>query len=1134
MSGIMGVITTGIMRPIMRPITRPLVMVCLSMTFVAGGLAPETDRLVVTFFDAEAAARAALEVKNVSVMKQYGRRLVLWLPYAVTLERDGANVEDMIDRVMGRGLVEGIELDHKVAVSQVGLIEEESITVSPIDYPEMGVNYDLISGLPQERPMWNIDAGEAYGIRAEPVWQITNSTPGVVVAVVDSGLAEAGQDAFLNIGAGYDFISDPILSLDEDGRDPDPTDPGDYGPACPISSWHGTRVASILAARHDSVYTLGMRGVAQNLTLLPVRVLGECRTGYASDVADAIVWAAGGNIIGVGNVSDPARIIAMSFSGQGDCPGYLQSAVTQAAGLGALLVVAAGNQGVDAGQFFPGNCKGTLVVGASTRSGALASYSNFGDSVDVAAPGGDYRDAIMTLGVDQSGWKLQVAFGVGTSFAVPHVAGVAALGVSRGWDAGRLRSALSATAQKFNGSCVGCGDGIVDADFIAGLAQINYTSTKIYQGLGVNQSGVSVTADYYSQPCLTGYYVNTGAPTTKGSTFWNCGLSQWICNVLVFVNGANQVMNVGLTCCDMSGTLITASSIVISSSGNFTNYYSLLFFNPITQFSLDGNGYKIIGGSNSGALGDNGASVSGSCSGSAVATGVTYATSNVINSMVPNCNSLCLPCAAGKSTSGPYVTTCSNCNSGWITTSAGQSCVPCNAGSYCPPGASVMSTCTSGNYCPQGAAGQSPCNAGYYCPNTGMTAPTPCNNGYYCPSTGASVLTACPLGSYCPATGALSAPTPCNAGYYCPNTKMADYTSFACNAGYFCATSGQSAMSGCTAGNYCPATGALTGQTQCNAGYYCPSAQMSAPTPCNNGYYCPSSGATVRTSCPKGSYCPATGALVASTPCNVGYYCPTQNMADYTSFACNNGYFCATSGQSAMTPCNAGYYCPNSGALSASSQCVAGTYCPAGSSAAINCNSGYYCQSQGAVAPTQCTAGNYCPAVGALTSQTQCNNGYYCPAGSSAPTACPQGTYGGGTGKSAVSDCISCPVGTVSGTLGLTLASGCQACTAGTFSDKAGGTVCQTCTQQSCGSNMYLRSCTATMDAACVDCTLTVSIPVNAGFTSLTDPKCPYTCNVGFTQDSSGACCVNCNVGQYYTGCSLSASGTCVGCNNNS
>ena len=91
---------------------------------------------------------------------------------------------------------------------------------------------------------------------------------------------------------------------------------------CPTISWHGTNIASILAARHDNEF--GMKGVAQNCSILPLRVLGLCRMGYATDVTDAIVWAAGGVINEVPNNTNPAQIISVSLAGQGPCPSSSQ------------------------------------------------------------------------------------------------------------------------------------------------------------------------------------------------------------------------------------------------------------------------------------------------------------------------------------------------------------------------------------------------------------------------------------------------------------------------------------------------------------------------------------------------------------------------------------------------------------------------------------------------------------------------------------------------------------------------------------------------------------------------------------------------------------------------------------------
>jgi len=111
----------------------------------------------------------------------------------------------------------------------------------------------------------------------------------------------------------------------------------------------------------------------------------------------------------------------MSFAGTGGCPSFLQSAINQAHGLGAALVVAAGNKGfADINDVFPANCGNVTSVGGTTRDGSVASYSNRGASR--LAPGGDAADPIPVLGRD-----LVVEYATGTSFAVPHVVGLAAL-----------------------------------------------------------------------------------------------------------------------------------------------------------------------------------------------------------------------------------------------------------------------------------------------------------------------------------------------------------------------------------------------------------------------------------------------------------------------------------------------------------------------------------------------------------------------------------------------------------------------------------------------------------------------------------------------------------------------------------
>ena len=119
---------------------------------------------------------------------------------------------------------------------------------------------------------------------------------------------------------------------------------------------------------------------------MPVRVLGTCG-GYTSDIADGIVWAAGGSVSGVPTTSTPAKVINMSLGGSGSCSISTQNAINNAVGRGSTVVVAAGNSNADANNFNPANCNNVITVAATTRSGSRSSFSNYGSVVDLSAPG---------------------------------------------------------------------------------------------------------------------------------------------------------------------------------------------------------------------------------------------------------------------------------------------------------------------------------------------------------------------------------------------------------------------------------------------------------------------------------------------------------------------------------------------------------------------------------------------------------------------------------------------------------------------------------------------------------------------------------------------------------------------------
>lgn len=307
------------------------------------------------------------------------------------------------------------------------------------------------------------------GIRAPTAWD-KSSGKGIVVAVIDSGV-RPHADLVANLVAGYDFISDPTMAGDGNGRDRDASDAGDgaaagacgAGTAASRSSWHGTHVAGIVAAVNN---TAGVVGVAYGAKVQPLRALGRCG-GYTSDVADAIAWAAGNTVTGIPANPTPARVINLSLGGTSSCGPTMQNAINAARGKGALVVVAAGNANTNASTASPANCSGVLPVAATGITGGKASYSNFGAIVALAAPGGDGTAGILSTlntGTTAPGADSYAAY-KGTSMAAPVVSGVAALMMAAkpSLTADQVAALLKSTATPFAQACSGCGSGIVNA-----------------------------------------------------------------------------------------------------------------------------------------------------------------------------------------------------------------------------------------------------------------------------------------------------------------------------------------------------------------------------------------------------------------------------------------------------------------------------------------------------------------------------------------------------------------------------------------------------------------------------------------------------------------------------------------------
>lgn len=322
---------------------------------------------------------------------------------------------------------------------------------------------------------WDLNhaAGSTYGVDAEDAWP-TSTGSGAVVAVLDTGITVhsdlTGPSSIVggNAIAGYDFISDPAYSNDGNGYDSDPTD------VVPADDFHGTHVAGTVAAIANN--GKGVAGVAPGAKVEPVRVLGV-DGGSEEDIVAAIRWAAGLSVAGAGINPTKADVINLSLGGRGTCSFAMQSAVNAAVAAGTAVVVAVGNGDADGNPlplsgFMPANCANVIRVAASTKVGALASYSNYGTSsmpATISAPGGSGSDALgdWIVSTWHDGGAESYVGMAGTSMAAPHVSGILALmkAASPSLTVAQLTTLLTATAKPLSPTCatVRCGVGIANA-----------------------------------------------------------------------------------------------------------------------------------------------------------------------------------------------------------------------------------------------------------------------------------------------------------------------------------------------------------------------------------------------------------------------------------------------------------------------------------------------------------------------------------------------------------------------------------------------------------------------------------------------------------------------------------------------
>lgn len=291
---------------------------------------------------------------------------------------------------------------------------------------------------------------ELYGIRAPSAWDFTTGFGTTKIAVVDGGMDYNHEDLAAKRYGGWDYGDD----------DDDPMDDMEEGPGDDQFGNHGTRVAGIIGAVTDN--DTGVAGVDWNCRIMPLKVAGTHQSYLWGEWDGMTQGDAAAGIIHAAN--DGADVINMSF---GSYLGWwselivnnvIYSACYNAYQLGAVLVAAAGNEGTG-NPMRPAAYPFAIGVGATDQSGNKADFSNYGDYIDLVAPG-----------VDVYSTKRYGAYGSGsgTSFSAPIVSGVAGLLLAKNPDLTNedVRRVLQITARDRGdpGWDPQFGFGIVDAD----------------------------------------------------------------------------------------------------------------------------------------------------------------------------------------------------------------------------------------------------------------------------------------------------------------------------------------------------------------------------------------------------------------------------------------------------------------------------------------------------------------------------------------------------------------------------------------------------------------------------------------------------------------------------------------------
>jgi subtilisin family serine protease len=364
---------------------------------------------------------------------------------------------------------------------------------------EVGPNTIRYAAALPNDPNYAAQSSYLQAMNLPDAWNTTTGNDSMILAIVDSGVQLNHPDLAGRLVPGRDFVN----------NDSDPSD--DFG--------HGTMVAGIAAASTNN--GRGVAGATWQGKIMPIKVLDSEGQADDNDIAAGIKYA----------VDHGASVINLSLGGPGEGTGILQQYVDYATSRNVVVVGAAGNDGSKGVQqatapHYPAACAGVIAVGSTDAVGNHATFSSYGNWIDVVAPG----EVSPSRGITTTMRGSTYGTGSGTSFSAPLVAGVAFL--MRAADPNASQATITS---RLIGSARDLGPSGFDAVYGAGMVDATSALAAVsgaFSSASTNGSGYWMlgqqgavyrfgSAGFMGSAALTGGATAADLePTPSGGGYW--------------------------------------------------------------------------------------------------------------------------------------------------------------------------------------------------------------------------------------------------------------------------------------------------------------------------------------------------------------------------------------------------------------------------------------------------------------------------------------------------------------------------------------------------------------------------------------------------------------------------------------